>query len=163
MTTTPCTLTYDMLALGNKSFAFMSDDEAYHFQSANPPGPTVRFTLLEFGECCYRMKNTRFSWPAYNLAEEEKRWRDGARETKFSKGEPIIEDDGATSDLDACLHILGLDPGFSETELKAAYRQAIKMNHPDKVAALAVEFRELAERRTRLLNQALATLLCLES
>jgi curved DNA-binding protein CbpA len=51
-----------------------------------------------------------------------------------------------------------LQAGFSAAELAPACREAIKMNHPDKVAALDVEFKKLAEQRTRLINQAYSTL-----
>jgi DnaJ-domain-containing protein 1 len=43
-------------------------------------------------------------------------------------------------------------------ELATAYRAAIKMNHPDKVAALAAEFKTLAETRTKVINQAYSKL-----
>jgi preprotein translocase subunit Sec63 len=44
-------------------------------------------------------------------------------------------------------------PG-TEDELRKAYKALIVQYHPDKVAHLAAEFRELAERRTRQINEA---------
>jgi hypothetical protein len=76
MSECPCVLTYDMLELGSKMFNFISDDEAYHFQRENPPGPTVKYTYLEYGDVRFRERNRSFSGPVYNTAVEEKRWRD---------------------------------------------------------------------------------------
>jgi DnaJ domain len=53
-----------------------------------------------------------------------------------------------------CFEILGLKPGASTDEIKAAYRDAIKQYHPDYVASLGVELREVAERKTKELNAA---------
>jgi hypothetical protein len=158
----PCVLSYDMLALGSRMFNFISDDEAFHFQRENPPGPTVRFTHVEFDDLCYRMRNRFFSWEAYNRAAEAKRWLDDLSHKlggKSEDGPPEFTDEETNLDQDACLKVLGLSPGFSQKELKTAYREAIKMNHPDKVADMAVEFRELAERRSREINRAYSLLL----
>jgi DnaJ-domain-containing protein 1 len=115
-----------------------------------------------------------FFWPAgYDYAVEEKRWRDGYfrrtgrvwQEDECGSGGKSQPPDGGNDDKDldhdACLRLLGLKPGFTEKELTAAYREAVKMNHPDRVATLAVEFQLLAEKRTKLINQAYAKLLSL--
>jgi DnaJ like chaperone protein len=39
-------------------------------------------------------------------------------------------------------------------EVTAAYRKQAQMNHPDRVANMATEFRELAERRMKEINAA---------
>ncbi len=44
---------------------------------------------------------------------------------------------------------LGIAPGTPLAEAKKSFRALIAQYHPDKVAHLAPEFRELAERRTR--------------
>lgn len=49
---------------------------------------------------------------------------------------------------------LGLQRGASPEEITAAYRRLAQMYHPDKVAGLAPEFRELAERRMKEINAA---------
>jgi hypothetical protein len=49
---------------------------------------------------------------------------------------------------------LGLPLGASLDEASAAYRSLAAQNHPDKVAHMAPEFRELAERKMRELNAA---------
>ena len=54
--------------------------------------------------------------------------------------------------------VLGLKRGVPLDEAKKAYRALILQYHPDKVASLAPEFKELAEKRTRELNEAFATI-----
>ena len=50
--------------------------------------------------------------------------------------------------------ILGVNSNASMDEIAAAYRKLAQENHPDKVAGLAQEFRELAERRMKIINLA---------
>jgi hypothetical protein len=50
--------------------------------------------------------------------------------------------------------ILGVTPNASEAEITAAYRKMAQMYHPDKVAGLAPEFREIANRRMKEINAA---------
>jgi preprotein translocase subunit Sec63 len=45
--------------------------------------------------------------------------------------------------------MLGLERGTPLPEARRAFRALIAQYHPDKVAHLAPEFRELAEERTR--------------
>jgi DnaJ-domain-containing protein 1 len=45
--------------------------------------------------------------------------------------------------------ILGIAPGASLAEAKKAWKALLTLYHPDKVAHLAPEFRELAEEKTR--------------
>jgi len=52
------------------------------------------------------------------------------------------------------LRILGLTQGASMDQVSAAYRHLAAQNHPDKVAHMSTEFRELAERKMRELNAA---------
>jgi hypothetical protein len=51
--------------------------------------------------------------------------------------------------------VLGIARDATPDEVKAAYRQKMKLYHPDKVAGLASEFVQLAEQRSRELNAAL--------
>lgn len=50
--------------------------------------------------------------------------------------------------------ILNLDPGADGNTIKIAYREMAKLYHPDKVASLAPEFRQLAELRMKAINVA---------
>jgi DnaJ-domain-containing protein 1 len=50
--------------------------------------------------------------------------------------------------------VLDVSPHASADEIRCAYHRKIKQCHPDRVAGLAPEFIELAERHTRALNAA---------
>ena len=50
--------------------------------------------------------------------------------------------------------ILGIERGASQDEIKQAYRQLANKYHPDKVAHLGDEFRELAEIRFKEIQRA---------
>lgn len=50
--------------------------------------------------------------------------------------------------------VLGISKDVALADARKAYRTQVAQYHPDKVAHLAPEFRELAERRTRELNAA---------
>ncbi|HEY9250956.1 MAG TPA: J domain-containing protein [Rariglobus sp.] len=53
--------------------------------------------------------------------------------------------------------VLGVSPNSNLDEIRAAYRKAITMYHPDRVAGLAPELQALAELRAKELNAAYAT------
>ena len=50
--------------------------------------------------------------------------------------------------------ILDVSPNASKAEIDAAYRQKVKLYHPDQVSRMAEEFRDLAESRMKLINDA---------
>ena len=50
--------------------------------------------------------------------------------------------------------VLGIRSRASEEEITSAYRQLVQQYHPDKVAGMAPEFREVAERRMKEINAA---------
>jgi DnaJ-domain-containing protein 1 len=50
--------------------------------------------------------------------------------------------------------VLGVSPGASAEEIRAAYQKLIQQYHPDRVAGMGLELRELAEQRTKELNAA---------
>ncbi len=50
--------------------------------------------------------------------------------------------------------VLGVDAFASMDEIRRAYRQRISEYHPDKVAGLGAELRELAERKAKEINRA---------
>ena len=54
--------------------------------------------------------------------------------------------------------ILGVEPGATPEEIRQAYRTLAAQYHPDKVAHLGEEFRALAERRFKEIQQAYETL-----
>ena len=50
--------------------------------------------------------------------------------------------------------MLGVAPNATAAEIKAAYREAIKAYHSDKVASLGKKLRELAEEESKRINVA---------
>ncbi len=59
--------------------------------------------------------------------------------------------------------ILEVAPGASKEEIVHKYRRKVQQCHPDRVAGLAPEFLQLAEERTKALNQAYEQALRYES
>lgn len=90
------------------------------------------------------------------LNREKKENRESGRsrkrtESSESKG-PGTSDSAMNNDK-AC-KVLGIDPRSGVEEIKSAYKQKIKEYHPDRVANLGDEIRELAGRKTQEINQA---------
>jgi DnaJ-class molecular chaperone len=54
----------------------------------------------------------------------------------------------------AWFEVLGVSSSASNDEIKAAYRERIAQYHPDQVAGLGLELRQVAERKMRELNSA---------
>ncbi len=50
--------------------------------------------------------------------------------------------------------VLGVEPGANADQIRAAYQRLVRQYHPDRVATMAPELRELAERRTKQINAA---------
>jgi DnaJ-domain-containing protein 1 len=50
--------------------------------------------------------------------------------------------------------VLGIDSRASDEELETAYRRRMSEYHPDRVANAAPEIREIADQRSREINQA---------
>ena len=58
------------------------------------------------------------------------------------------------SSRDAACEVLGVEPGAPAAEIKAAYQALVRQYHPDRVADLGAELRDLAERKTKQINAA---------
>lgn len=54
--------------------------------------------------------------------------------------------------------ILGIDPSATDEEVKRAYREMAKKNHPDLVSNLGEEVRQAAERKFQEINEAYETI-----
>ena len=54
--------------------------------------------------------------------------------------------------------VLGVDQGASREEIRKAYQHKIREYHPDRIAEMGIELRELAEKRTKEINAAYAQL-----
>jgi DnaJ like chaperone protein len=80
----------------------------------------------------------------------------GSDDSGFSKGEGTRKgpgSQGGTADRDPH-RILGVGPNASREEIKKAYRRLANQYHPDKVSHLGREFRDLAERRFKDIQEA---------
>ncbi len=168
-------LIYQMDELGEQVFEFESTDPHLYvteFLTKNPPGATVRAINLFVSGCNYVTSNRSFSWEAYNKAVADKRWKDEyfqrtgkawrertGQTEEAPHRDPIVDVEAVDLTPDQCRALLGVGRDVSPRELKVAHRKAVKMNHPDKVAAMSVEFVQLAERRTKQINQAFEKLL----
>ena len=62
--------------------------------------------------------------------------------------------DGQSSRAPTPYEVLQVRRGASRAEITSAYRRLVQQYHPDKMANMAVEFRELAERRMKEINAA---------
>jgi hypothetical protein len=78
----------------------------------------------------------------------------GQRESSNRKQAPRNNSQSNTS----ANEVLGVQPDASKAEITAAYRKMAQMYHPDKVAGLGPEFKELAELRMKEINGAYAEL-----
>jgi hypothetical protein len=54
--------------------------------------------------------------------------------------------------------VLGVSPGASAEDIKAAYRRLVNRYHPDKLQHLGEEFREVAEEKFKTIQSAYQTL-----
>ena len=54
--------------------------------------------------------------------------------------------------------VLGVSPQATSEEIRAAYQKLMREYHPDRVADLGSELRELAEKRSKEINAAYAAL-----
>jgi DnaJ-domain-containing protein 1 len=79
------------------------------------------------------------------VEREDRRNRAGA-----TASPPLAEESG----IDDPFAILGITRTATPEEAKSAWRALVSKYHPDKVAHLATEFQELAEKRTREINGA---------
>ncbi len=74
-------------------------------------------------------------------------------QTEPRQAPPHLPDSSPTAETQA-YKVLGLTPAANEAEVSAAYRRLAQMYHPDKVATLASDFQELAEKRMKEINAA---------
>lgn len=81
-------------------------------------------------------------------ASDEDAGNDGAESGRTQEARP-----GASSAKDPYA-VLNLRPNATQDEVMKAYRKLAQMYHPDKVAGLAPEYREIAEKKMKEINAA---------
>ena len=80
---------------------------------------------------------------------------DESSEDEYEEYEEDVNDDYGTQDtayLDAC-DVLGLEPPFTQSQFKAAYRRAISAVHPDR-GGTTQQAQCVNEARARILERA---------
>ncbi len=89
-----------------------------------------------------------FTWrrKASKGGEYHKKWSDGAGDFRKERTHNGAASKAQT-DLKDPYEILGVKPGASPEEIRAAYRRAAQAYHPDKVSHLGQEFQELAKKK----------------
>jgi DnaJ domain len=87
------------------------------------------------------------SRPVFTEEKPEYRPLDISTDSRSPQSENVTTESQA-------LELLGLAGPFSEEDLKRVYRQNILDYHPDRVAGLGQALRDLAEARTKQINQA---------
>jgi DnaJ like chaperone protein len=55
--------------------------------------------------------------------------------------------------------VLGVPPTASDDEVKTAYREQQRLNHPDLVARMSPEIQKVAHERTQAINEAYRTIM----
>jgi molecular chaperone GrpE (heat shock protein) len=90
---------------------------------------------------------------AEQQGQHQRRQQTQERETE-RRGQRQSERAAKQSEENGWWNVLEVPPHASSDEIRRAYRRKIKQCHPDRVAVLAPEFLELAERSTRTLNAA---------
>ena len=68
-----------------------------------------------------------------------------------TKSRPFVDD---SLPPDWACECLGVEPDASKKTVKTAYQNLVKQYHPDRVDGMGAELRELAEKRTKEINQA---------
>src|SRR4030095_12062235 len=76
--------------------------------------------------------------------------RSGRSERKESSSRTVVQQGSSKSPY----AVLGIAVSASTEEIKIAYRKMASLYHPDKVAHLAPEFREMADRKMKEINTA---------
>ena len=78
----------------------------------------------------------------------------GTYQKKESSSRTFVQQESSTSPY----AVLGIAVSASTEEIRIAYRKMANLYHPDKVAHLAPEFRDMADRKMKEINTAYGTL-----
>ena len=114
----------------------------------------VRFILIVFVVYFFARTIQRV-WLAYDPACSV---RNGSRQRAAKRSTPASSTNQRRVDDRSPWDVLGVAPGASIEEIRAAYQRQVMANHPDRVANMAQEFRDLAESRTKEINAAYSQL-----
>ena len=160
------TVVYDKQEFGLDTYVVEAWDAFFAVGKAfkiHPPDSAVfQAYCAESAACGVHMlkPNPNFDWELYRKRKKQLEWerehenRTGAESNDHadrSSGSQAKHDDDLI-DRQYALKLFGLSEGYTESDLKRAYSQLIRKNHPDKVAALDDDFRLLAEKKAKRIN-----------
>jgi DnaJ like chaperone protein len=89
-------------------------------------------------------------WLVSNFLSGNKN-KDARQNFEKAFGQDIDEEFSKAGNADWAA-LLGISPGASVDEIRKAYKSQMSQYHPDKVAALGIELKELAERKSKEIN-----------
>ncbi len=145
----------DVLGIGARQFAL-----SFQNVTGRPPQPPS-----DLSSASWWAERDRKESEAAARASEARRARDerARRESNQAGGQsrkepPPLRQPGETRRTEA-LRQLGLDPGATDEEIKAAYKRLAKAHHPDRFEGLSVEIVEAASLSFRRIREAYEYLL----
>lgn len=97
-----------------------------------------------------KKEKAKFQQQSQKKQEEPKREERRKEERKEVPKRPVAEPGPSPES------VFDLKPGekFTQEQLKAKYRELLKQSHPDRVASMGPDFKKLAEKKTKELNDA---------
>lgn len=149
---------YDTIEVG-KTWQYVNKDGSPDRRFNN----NRQLTIVKYGHFTLSLGDTQFEFHVSNpqVAKEfaEK------LQTHLSKQAHYIRSRKSTSNSNETIRnkeltltdaykILGVDSNASQKDIVVAYRKLAQQNHPDKVAGLSKEFKELANRKMKEINEA---------
>ncbi len=88
----------------------------------------------------------------FTKGKQQQRFYDQSRQSQSGSYTP--PGPGGPLDLEEASKILGVSPGDTLDEIGRAYKEKMRMSHPDKVTHLSEELQEKAKELTLKLNEA---------
>jgi DnaJ like chaperone protein len=100
-------------------------------------------------------KSSQGFWQFYRQYDQRKQARQTGGQNSSSGRDDFGEQPRAEkTEKNDPYTILGVEPGASEEDIKKAYRKLANKYHPDKVSHMGEEFRELAEKKFKEIQEA---------
>lgn len=101
-----------------------------------------------------RQQKSYQSEPKSEKKSKEAPKQEQAKNSHYQKKKESIEENKPTADTRSNLDILGLKPGFTQEDLKKAYRRERARCHPDKWVGKPAHIQKTMEEEQKLVNKA---------
>jgi Protein of unknown function (DUF4236)/DnaJ domain len=115
---------------------------------------TLRLSNLQAAKDFFRYLSLAFPASARNSQSDGGTWYKQQQQSSYRSQKKSSPPPRSAPIHKSPYEVLGVREGASVDEVTAAYRKQAQMNHPDRVANMAAEFQELAERRMKEINAA---------